>query len=325
MISNWRHAFLCLACWGPALLLAEPVGSVFDLTGDVKIAPGGGAPAPAAKSGGVNEGDRITTGDKPSFVQINFNDNSIVKLGPNSDLTVTTKSPKLKKTGVLFKKEKLINTTELDLAVGDALIQVEGFKKKSSSFEVRTPTAVAGVRGTLFRRQFTPPVAEAPAQDACTCYRGRVEYYARDVERPKVEIVRQGSESGTQGQGNDVRPPAPLPPERREEYREQFDGGITPPPAPPPGGGGRGEGGREPGEGGREPGEGGREPGEGGPERGAENPMRREQIRQDINRDFIEDARRETTNQAAPTIQGGPVPLPGAGELPRPPEPPANP
>jgi len=41
-------------------------------------------------------------------------------------------------------------STLLDLAIGKILIKVQKLRKKNSRFEVKTPTSIVGVRGTVF-------------------------------------------------------------------------------------------------------------------------------------------------------------------------------
>ena len=43
-----------------------------------------------------------------------------------------------------------VKDTLLDLAIGKILIKVQKLRKESSKFEVKTPTSIVGVRGTVF-------------------------------------------------------------------------------------------------------------------------------------------------------------------------------
>lgn len=191
--------FLWAAMTG--LALAEPVGQVFELSGQVTING-----AAAAKGSPISESDKINTGAAPSFVQINFMDKSTVKLGPNSELVITTKSQKPKEMGLVRKQVRMVDTTVLDLNVGDALIEVKGFNKKTSSFEVRTPTAVAGVRGTLLGRSHALASGSNPANDSCSCLiGGPVHYFTRLIPNAVQRVVREGRRSTATGNQNCTR------------------------------------------------------------------------------------------------------------------------
>ena len=204
MGSRFGLGILFLLGVSTSFVLAEPVGIVFD--GRAVTING----APAQKSSPFNEGDLVKTGGAPAFVQLNFNDKSTVKLGPNSELRIVTKSKKMQERKIgLFKRKSaqmMMDVTVLDLNFGKALIKVEGFKKKSATFEVRTPTAVAGVRGTVFTRSYTPPQGPNPEVDTCTVLQGKIEYYARNIPDRKIRIIRKGRQSKTTGNTEESQP-----------------------------------------------------------------------------------------------------------------------
>jgi hypothetical protein len=51
---------------------------------------------------------------------------------------------------LLQDKDKETQRTLLDLSIGEILIQVDKLQAEKSSFEVKTPTSMVGVRGTTF-------------------------------------------------------------------------------------------------------------------------------------------------------------------------------
>jgi len=202
-----------LACSG---LSAESGGSIFDLGPQVTQNA-----QPAKKKDSVKEGDKFVTGAEGSFVQINFFDNSTVKLGPNSDLTIDQNRQQTRLVGLFRKKPKLINRSVLTLKKGNALINVKGFKKTQSSFEVRTPTAVAGVRGTRFMVVVTPPTLNAPAKTEVFVFEGKVEYSVPAIN--KKTTIKKNKNAGNEGAKGEPSKPKETTVEQKEDLKEKTE------------------------------------------------------------------------------------------------------
>ncbi|MDO8525797.1 MAG: FecR family protein [Candidatus Omnitrophota bacterium] len=95
-----------------------------------------------AKGMVINEGDTLKTG-KDASARVNVDSKgeaAIVDVSPGSNLTFTQ---------LLKNTENGTEKTMLDLALGEVLIKAEKLRG-DSKFEVKTPTSVAGVRGTKF-------------------------------------------------------------------------------------------------------------------------------------------------------------------------------
>ena len=188
-------------CWLVfAVSAGEPAGKIADLNGDVQLTPVGGAAAKAKKDDSVSKGDKVVTGAAPAFLQIDFLDQSTVKLGPNSDLVIAERRKEVKKVGLLRKKPQTVHTTVLSLSGGSAFVNVKGFKKRTSRFEVRTPTAVAGVRGTRFLIIVHPGTPTAPPRTEVFVFDGTVTFSAAGVAQVR-QRVRRGRQSTQSGQG----------------------------------------------------------------------------------------------------------------------------
>ncbi len=90
----------------------------------------------------IHQGDTLKTG-KDASARVNVDGNgesATVDVLPGSNLTFTQ---------LLKDAEKGTDKTLLDLAIGEVLIKAEKLQG-DSKFEVKTPTSVAGVRGTKF-------------------------------------------------------------------------------------------------------------------------------------------------------------------------------
>ncbi|MEW5758123.1 MAG: FecR domain-containing protein [Candidatus Omnitrophota bacterium] len=90
----------------------------------------------------LNEGDVIKTG-VGATAQI-----KIISAGAVSVMKVKEKA-EVKISLLYFDKRSQKVRTELDLAIGEVLIKAKR-PLKPSSFEVKTPTSIVGVRGTVF-------------------------------------------------------------------------------------------------------------------------------------------------------------------------------
>jgi hypothetical protein len=143
-----RHAsqpFLVLATilFAAALAAAQapaPAGTVAALQGRAEAQPGGQATWRALATGkDVFPGERLRTGEA-SRLKLLMRDDSVVTLGPKSELTI----------------DQLVvrdggGTSRLGAVVGAVrAVVTDRYGTKGSSFEMKTPTAVAGVRGTGF-------------------------------------------------------------------------------------------------------------------------------------------------------------------------------
>jgi len=141
-----RHAFR-LALVPTTILLTvalvaaqTPAGSVASVQGRAEAQPGGQATWRTLAAGNdVFVGERLRTADA-SRLKVLMRDDSVLTLGPKSELVI----------------DQLVvrdggGTSRLGAVVGAVrAVVTDRYGTTGSSFEVKTPTAVAGVRGTGF-------------------------------------------------------------------------------------------------------------------------------------------------------------------------------
>jgi hypothetical protein len=113
----------------------KAVGHFVDVKGITSTRISLGKAKNASEGMKVFEGMRIKVKEAASL-KIVFNDKSEVQLGPNTLFRVK-------------KKSQDSSNTNLELFQGLARVNAHGLKKKDS-FAIKTPSAVAGVRGTFF-------------------------------------------------------------------------------------------------------------------------------------------------------------------------------
>ncbi|TXK86031.1 FecR domain-containing protein [Paenibacillus sp. N3.4] len=137
----------CLAFSLISILLVKPVEAktvrvavIGSLSGDVTVKKGGGSKTyDGYESMSLNQGDTIYTGASSSVTLHLSSGDADVTLGDNAEINVSD-----------------LNTTDgnkkskLKLWAGSMWVKVKSLAGSNDEFEVETPTAVMGVRGTQF-------------------------------------------------------------------------------------------------------------------------------------------------------------------------------
>lgn len=113
----------------------------------------------------VQPGDTIETAADAKLKML-FDDDSLVTLGPSSRLKITTQ---------LFDASSKQRQTLLKLIYGKVRTLVPKLRELfKSSYEVETPNAVAGVRGTYFVTTYVPPSRGTNGTTGVYTYEGSV-------------------------------------------------------------------------------------------------------------------------------------------------------
>lgn len=179
---------------------AQSVGTVAAARGAADIGRGGAWTA-AAVGGEVQLGDTLRTGD--GQLRVVFQDDSVIDLSENSTLVVDQQ---------VFDPGGGRFTSLMKLVTGKARALVGTYyKNPGASYEMETPTAVAGVRGTSF------VVAYNPETDATEVIGIRGQIEVRGVGARVGDRVFITAHEGTLVE----RGGAPTQPERLDE--EFFD------------------------------------------------------------------------------------------------------
>lgn len=145
------RGFLLLVLWAlAALALAGPVaGTVTHLSGPLLAKKAGGAVKILSVKSEVESGDTLVT-EKNTYARVKFIDNSEITLKPDSTLTVENFN---------FDDGKPdADKASFNLVKG-GLRSVSGLlgKRNREKFELKTPAATIGIRGTTFIAQYVPP------------------------------------------------------------------------------------------------------------------------------------------------------------------------
>ena len=129
-----------LLCAGAPMSVAHAGATVTYLTGKAEVKSSGKAAWKTVKKGvSLREGHTVRT-SKKTRVELKFRDGSIMRVGPESKMTVNAAK---------F-EGKTRSKVSVRLWVGKVWSKVVKAARGTSSFEVRTENAVGGVRGTSF-------------------------------------------------------------------------------------------------------------------------------------------------------------------------------
>ncbi len=137
MIRRFVVFFLVVSLVLPLPLLAAVIGEFAVVTGDVTVTRAGKVIKPKVKDK-VETRDLIQTG-KNSNARVVLTDATAMALGPNTKLEMKQFDIQGKKTTGLFSLPTGLVQTNVAKALGPG-----------SKFEIQTPTAIAGVRGTAW-------------------------------------------------------------------------------------------------------------------------------------------------------------------------------
>lgn len=134
----------CHLLWlsGPSFAQRKPVpATIVFVKGKAEVQRAGErAWRPAELQMAVNPGDKLST-EAGAELEIRLDDGSVLKLKDKSLLELDAMEKQAK---------PLTTITSLKLGLGKLLGCVRKLSSRESKFEVTTPTAVAGVRGTVF-------------------------------------------------------------------------------------------------------------------------------------------------------------------------------
>jgi hypothetical protein len=211
-------SLICIAVLLPCIAQAQVAGKLTKISGRVDILRAGAAAAvPVKVNEEVSIGDIVRT-KSDGTAEITFIDNSVMTLGPSSRLGIEE---------YLFKSEDNKRVASVKLHRGKAGFTVPKpvYAAEGSKFEMKTRTAVAGVRGTD-GLLFTGPIERVYVRA------GIVAFWT-----PLGLVIVPAGNVGEVFFGN----PPQVRPYSGNEYRRQ-DVGVTSPkpplmggaPAPPP-------------------------------------------------------------------------------------------
>jgi hypothetical protein len=138
--------FLCLAVRVAAQSIGAQVGTLADLEGQAEVGRGGEW-SPATIGAAVEQGDQLRTGS-PGRMRVVFLDESVLIIGDNTELIVDQ---------LVFDPEPGVFRSLMRILRGKVRAIVnDRYQQPGSSYEIESPNAIVGVRGTEFVLRFDP-------------------------------------------------------------------------------------------------------------------------------------------------------------------------
>jgi hypothetical protein len=189
---------LAIALFSVAAHAAAVKATLAGVKGTVFVQPAGGTFAPAKDGTAVSEGASIKTGPDGETV-VQWGDGNTMKL---SALTLT-------KVDALSVDGKGVSKSNFSLGQGRVISRVSKLTK-DSSFTVKTPVAVAGVRGTAFDCEINP----ITNQTQVAVVEGSVTLSAGGVD----VVVNEGFESAV-AEGDVPSAPAAIPEVKMQQLK----------------------------------------------------------------------------------------------------------
>ncbi len=191
----------------------EVIGKITRLKGRVTINRDGAKIGISATNGmDLRQNDIIKTRSK-SYLRFELNDGSIMTLGQKAELTLDTftYNPEKKKRVAFFK-----------VAVGKLRVFANRMLKyRDNRFQIKTPTAVAGVRGTVFMVW-----VESPTITRIACFDSAVE--VSSVLKPDEFVVLTKNILTSIKKGSVPTQPVLMTEKMFKDFQRGFDGDIKP-------------------------------------------------------------------------------------------------
>jgi hypothetical protein len=201
-VMTLAAALALIFIYSNSFAVKQRVATLASIKGTVTIKSGTAQWAPATDRMEVKEGDQLRTEGGSSAI-IKMDDGSMVKIGPLATMTVAA----LKSTG----KD---NKTSLDIASGKTWSRVRKLTGESD-FNVTTPTAVAGVRGTYFSDE-----VEQTSASTIDVFDGSVA--VSSVNNPDQSIVVGASQRTTVDPNQNPSAPTKIPVNEESAGRNGF-------------------------------------------------------------------------------------------------------
>jgi len=186
-----------------SLLIIQRVAGVSGVNGMVKVRPQGqNAFLPLGDRTHVKAGDLVQTGEGGG-VTLNWADGSRIRLGAATTMEVLK---------CQLNKGNESEAYLFKLDVGDIWVRVLKSLTEQSKFEIRTPTATAGVRGTVFSVSVKPDGATSVA-----VFHGKVKLATDSQELAIAERQVGTVGSDRRGQVRSISAPEQAQWERNQE------------------------------------------------------------------------------------------------------------
>ncbi len=195
--------------WTGAAAAAVRAGTVSELAGAVAIVRAESTQRDQARVGViVNVGDTVETSANGK-AKLLLGDDSVITISPNSRFRISR---------ALYDPAKKSRDSSFTLLAGKVRSLVSKFwGSAGANFEVRTPTAVAGVRGTEFVQEIN-----ADGSSTITVLEGKVEVYNPKDSKKRAVVLTQGQRTSVK-EGKTPAAPQSVPTSELEQLDQESE------------------------------------------------------------------------------------------------------
>lgn len=217
MVSKWF--VFCLVLFTPALILANAssYGLFMVVKGDIKVINAQNQSNAVKVGSKIHPGETVVSGAE-ARAKIVMSDRNVINISPGTTLKIE-KYENNPKTG---EKNVLLNLQD-----GKARTNVEQkYDGEKSKFQIRTPTAVAGVRGTQFLVSFD----SSTRMTQVVTLRGAVTFASVDAgAAAQAVMVKKGESTSVAPGAAAPEPPKVLPKEELRRLDQETASTAAPP------------------------------------------------------------------------------------------------
>jgi hypothetical protein len=138
--------FVLLIFYNPLLAEEKPIGLVVALRGDVTAVNTAGAQRSLAAKSEIYRADTIKTGSR-GRVQMMFDDNTLISLGPNTDMQIAD-----------YQWHPDKKTGAMETRVSEGVFRIMGgaiTRVAPNNFNTETPAGIIGIRGSMYAGKVT--------------------------------------------------------------------------------------------------------------------------------------------------------------------------
>ncbi len=201
-MERTKALLLCSFLFSLGTWAKDPVGKIDSIKGNVSVISSGGRVLKALVENTFYVGDTFQTKAESKIKLTFFEGSNTIVLGPDTVFSILAAST-IKEAAVSSNKK----VSKFNLTRGDvrAILKERSYNiEEGESFEIQTPTAIAGVRGTIFVVNFD----DATQETSVATLRGRVNL--KDSKDGSVSAeVNEGTFSQLNSQGK-IKAPALL-------------------------------------------------------------------------------------------------------------------
>lgn len=213
--------FICIFILSSVTFAAgSSVGVFMVVKGDIKLQRSSASPIAVKQAMEVEPGDTVISG-VDSRAKISMKDRNVLYISPSTKITIA-KYDDGKTSGT--------KSVELNLHEGKVLNNVQQkYDGETDKYIIKTPTAVAGVRGTSFITSFD----KATNVTQVITQSGVVSFASTNAQgKSSGEVQVKKGEGSSVGTNTPPEPPKTIPPDQMKQIESDVTGQTPPPGAP---------------------------------------------------------------------------------------------